>query len=256
MPFFKRSLAGPGYIVLNVIRGMNIVALLAVIAASSVMLVKTFIVSKFFFFDAISHVVTAALSMCLIITELSLFRSYLTRNWPLLSPSSGFVTLGVLMIIVGVSILGNLNKQATSEKSLGLSFWRIVISSGIVVVFLGVINIFVSYMFRNKSLGVSARMTRSHGAVAPQKVDLYRSPTSTNRRKSFRLNRSDTLPSYHTSPRAAAVETRQQPSARLPLNISAPVNVEQGQFAKFKGTAEIPARPDLAHHPALMGEMV
>jgi hypothetical protein len=62
MSFIKRSLAGPGYIVLNTIRVMNIIGLLAVIAASTVMLVKTFVISKFFFFDAVSHVVTAALS--------------------------------------------------------------------------------------------------------------------------------------------------------------------------------------------------
>lgn len=62
MSFIKRSLAGPGYIVLNTIRALNIVGLIAVIAASSVMLVKTFVVSKFFFFDAVSHVFTAALS--------------------------------------------------------------------------------------------------------------------------------------------------------------------------------------------------
>lgn len=62
MPFFKKSLAGPGYIVLNTVRVMNIICLLAVIAASAVMLVKTFVISKFFFFDAVSHVITAALS--------------------------------------------------------------------------------------------------------------------------------------------------------------------------------------------------
>lgn len=62
MSCFKRSLAGPGYIILNTIRVMNIIGLLAVIAASSVMLVKTFIVSKFFFFDGVSHVITAGMS--------------------------------------------------------------------------------------------------------------------------------------------------------------------------------------------------
>ena len=62
MSFIKRSLAGPGYIILNTIRVMNIISLVAIIAASSVMLVKTFVVSKFFFFDAVSHVVTAILS--------------------------------------------------------------------------------------------------------------------------------------------------------------------------------------------------
>lgn len=62
MPFFKKSLAGPGYIVLNTIRVLNIIALVAVVAASFVMLVKTFIVSKFFFFDGVSHVITGFLA--------------------------------------------------------------------------------------------------------------------------------------------------------------------------------------------------
>ena len=62
MGFSKRSLTGSGYIILNTIRVMNIIALLAVIAASLVMLVKTFVVSQFFFFDGVSHVITASLS--------------------------------------------------------------------------------------------------------------------------------------------------------------------------------------------------
>lgn len=39
-------LAGPGYIILNVLRGLNLVALASVVASSIVMLVKTFIISK------------------------------------------------------------------------------------------------------------------------------------------------------------------------------------------------------------------
>ncbi len=159
MPFFKKSLAGPGYITLNILQVMNIIGLLAVIAADTVMLVKTFIISKFFFFDAVSHVITASiaggssltqtntlldLTICiafLIVSELNLFQTYFARNWPLLSRSSGFVALGTAMIVLGVSLLGNLNKQATSQESLGLPFWRIVISSGILILILGVLNI-------------------------------------------------------------------------------------------------------------------
>ena len=62
MPFFKKSLAGPGYVVLQAIRLMNIIALLSVVAASFVMLVKTFMVSKFFFFDGVSHLITGCVS--------------------------------------------------------------------------------------------------------------------------------------------------------------------------------------------------
>jgi hypothetical protein len=46
MALSSKSLAGPGYIILNIIRVMNIISLLAVVTASIVMLVKTFIVSK------------------------------------------------------------------------------------------------------------------------------------------------------------------------------------------------------------------
>lgn len=62
MGCFGKSLAGAGYIVLNAIRVLNIVSLLAVIAASTVMLVKTFVVSKFYFFDATAHVIEVVIS--------------------------------------------------------------------------------------------------------------------------------------------------------------------------------------------------
>lgn len=76
-------------------------------------------------------------------TEVGLFKGYYSKNWPLLSLKSGFVTLGISMIVVGVSILGNLNKDATSQQSLGLSFWQIVICSGILTTIMGVGNISV-----------------------------------------------------------------------------------------------------------------
>jgi hypothetical protein len=77
----------------------------------------------------------------LLVSEFSLFRAYFARNWPLLSPSHGFVTLALAMIVLGVNMLGNLNKPATSQESLGLAFWRIVIGSGIVIFILGFVNL-------------------------------------------------------------------------------------------------------------------
>lgn len=62
MAFLKGSLAGPGYVILNAIRVMNIVVLLSIIAASAVMIVRIDIVNSFFFFDAATHVITAGIS--------------------------------------------------------------------------------------------------------------------------------------------------------------------------------------------------
>ena len=56
MGIFGKRLAGAGYVVLNVIRVMNIISLLAVMAASAIMLVKIINNNSFFFFDAVEHV--------------------------------------------------------------------------------------------------------------------------------------------------------------------------------------------------------
>ncbi|KAF1849602.1 uncharacterized protein K460DRAFT_399719 [Cucurbitaria berberidis CBS 394.84] len=158
-------LAGPGYIILNVLRGLNIIALASVVASSIVMLVKTFIVSKFFFFDATSHVITAIVGLFLIVSECSLFRGFFARNWPLLSPAHGFVTLGCAMMVIGLNMLGNMNKQATSQQSLSMPFWRLLVASGILSIVIGFFNVVASFVFRDKSRNITARRVRSRGAM-------------------------------------------------------------------------------------------
>jgi hypothetical protein len=59
----------------------------------------------------------------------------------MLSPESGFVFLGMSMIVLGFNILGNLNKGATSVENLGLPMWRVVISGGIMTSIMGLANI-------------------------------------------------------------------------------------------------------------------
>jgi hypothetical protein len=165
------ALAGPGYIILNVMRALNIIALASVVASSVVMLVKTFIVSKFFFFDATSHVVTATVGLFLVVSECSLFRSFFARNWPLLSPSHGFVSLGCAMMILGLNMLGNMNKEATSQSSLGMPFWRLLVASGCLAIVIGFMNIVASYIFCDRSRNVTARRVRSRGAIALSEAD-------------------------------------------------------------------------------------
>lgn len=190
--------------------------------------------------------------MALILTEVGIFRRYTANNWPLLSPSSGFLTLGVLMIILGISVLGNLNKTATSEQSLGGTFWRLVIASGIVVSIMGVVNIFATFMFRNKDLDITARQVRAHGSTAPQKVYVSPSTSRSSPRRSFHLKRrsaSETLPSYRTD---------NQPKYQT-RNVSAPMPATS-HVREYKGDEEaVPVvngvqRPDLAAHPAFQGQ--
>ncbi|PIG80703.1 hypothetical protein AARAC_008829 [Aspergillus arachidicola] len=191
MASLKESLAGPGFVILNAIRVLNIIALLDIIAACAVMLVKISLLSSFFFFEAASHVMTAGVSIILIISELPFFRGYFDHNWPLLGQDSGFITLALAMLILGVSILGDLNTEATSQESLGTSFWQIVLSAGILAMIMSAINLVASFVFADRSSGVTARHVRVYGAVAPQKV-----VKRTGSQRSFQLcmKREDTLP--------------------------------------------------------------
>jgi hypothetical protein len=86
---------------------------------------------QFFFFDGATHIITALSSsksvqdeiqsskltdtVFLVVSECSLFKRWYERNWPVLSNSHGFNFLGLAMIILGNNILGNLNKEATSQ---------------------------------------------------------------------------------------------------------------------------------------------
>ena len=62
MSFLKDSLAGPGYIILNTIRALNILAFLDIIAADALLLVKISLLTSFFFFQAVDYVVSAGVS--------------------------------------------------------------------------------------------------------------------------------------------------------------------------------------------------
>lgn len=62
MSKLRESLAGPGYVILNAIRVINIIVFLDIIAACVVMLVKTETSNGFFFFEAVNHVVVALIS--------------------------------------------------------------------------------------------------------------------------------------------------------------------------------------------------
>ncbi|KAK8177104.1 hypothetical protein IWX90DRAFT_482135 [Phyllosticta citrichinensis] len=172
--FSIKNLAGPGYILLNIFRLLNILVLLAVSTSSVVVVVKTIIRSnQYYFFDLCGRVITALIALFLVVSELSVFRKYFVQNWPLLSYDHGFVVLGLAMITMGVNLLGSLNKEI-NEATLGTPFFRLVLSSGIVSIAVGFFNIGISFIFRDRKLRISARRVRAHGVVALQDAEAQR----------------------------------------------------------------------------------
>ncbi|PQE26296.1 Structure-specific endonuclease subunit slx4 protein [Rutstroemia sp. NJR-2017a BBW] len=232
---------GRGFIILNVLRVMNIISLLDVVVASWIMLIMTVKTSNFFFFDGVSHFISSAIGLFLIASELSLFRTYFATYWPTLSPYNGFTFLGIAMIALGFNILGNLNKAATSVQTLGLPMWRVVISSGVLSSVMGLFNIIASYVFSEKNR--TARQIRSHGAAKP--TDIYEKP--------FRLSSQaieESLPSYN----AESTERRKPRfSLRFPIRhsqISKPFHSEPVPQARSSPIVPEIQRPESALHPA------
>lgn len=45
------------------------------------------------------------------------------------------------MMVIGLNMLGNMNKEATSQKSLGMPFWRLLVASGILAIVIGSFNV-------------------------------------------------------------------------------------------------------------------
>ncbi|KGO68544.1 hypothetical protein PITC_070000 [Penicillium italicum] len=251
------SLAGPGYVILNVIRVLNIITFMDLIAACAVLLAKIDMLNSFFFFEAVTHAVVALVSLFMIISELPVLQSYFNNHWPMFGQESSFYSLGGIMMILGVATLGNLNTKAMTQETIGMAFWRIIISAGVLAMIVSVVNVLASYIFSDPENGISARQVRVDGAVAPQKA---MSRTSSQRTLHLSVKREETLPTY----------TRQNPvkratkrlTGRFPLKISKPMNptlVEENDAASSKysrDSAEI-RPPDLAHHPAMYsGHMV
>ncbi|EFQ98803.1 hypothetical protein MGYG_01819 [Nannizzia gypsea CBS 118893] len=249
----KFPLAGPGYVILNLVRVMNIISLLVVIAANIILLIKIVLAASFFFFEAVTHV--------------AIFKAYFDRNWPLLGEDSGFVTLGSAMVLLGISTLGELNSPASRQKEIGLPFWKLILGAGVVSIVIGSLNIALSYVFRDSDIGISARHVRARGAVATQDVvsrkDSYRS---------FKLSHKSSLNTYKSSSTTSRLgSTRQtrhpQPPNGYPVHISSPMDAFSAPPTNASRSpvpmhmpmpmpsSEI-AAPDLAHHPAMYSNYI
>ncbi|KAJ5542045.1 hypothetical protein N7461_008048 [Penicillium sp. DV-2018c] len=257
----RESLAGPGYVILNVLRALNIIALTDLIAACAVMLVKINMLNSFFFFEAVTHAVVALVSIFLIISELPILQTYFDNHWPMFGQQSSFYSLGGIMMILGVSTLGNLNSKAMTQESIGMTFWQIIISAGILAMIASVLNVLASFIFNDSETQVSARQVRADGAVAPQKA-MSRSSSSTHSHRTLHLSmkREETLPTYTRQDRVKRATKRL--TGRFPLKISKPIDpdlVAQNDAAssKYSQDAVDIRTPDLAHHPAMhSGHMV
>ncbi|CUS14646.1 unnamed protein product [Tuber aestivum] len=165
-----------GFYILNIIRCCSVISLLLAIIAASISLVKSFVVTKFYFFDAINNVFLSIFCGLLVMSEISVFQSYFDKRWPLLGSKSSLITIGIAQVVVGFFLLGNLNETAASKQNLGYSFNTLLTSAGVIVSFIGVVNFIASYVYSNSLTHTTARMVRSRSHMKARELDCQHKP--------------------------------------------------------------------------------
>lgn len=81
------------------------------------------------------------LAVFMIISELPVLQSYFDSHWPMFGQESSFYSLGGIMMILGVATLGNLNTKAMTQEEIGMTFWQIITSAGILAMIVSVVNV-------------------------------------------------------------------------------------------------------------------
>ncbi|KAJ3499222.1 hypothetical protein NLG97_g525 [Lecanicillium saksenae] len=243
------SLHGVGYFVLQALRVCTVITLLAAGAGCWVLIIKVDKYKSFFVFQCISLFFTSIGCLFLIFAEfpvIKFVRHFYRNSWPVLSDSHGLGWMGAAIIIIGCHILGSLNEQGYDTDAFSGHFAQLVLSSGVLCIIFGVLNIISALVWRDAKQGITSRDIRAHGSLAGDHA---------------------TLPSYSASPASSVrnEKTRSKFISRMfkrgsdndPSEYSPARPIISGPFTTGHENAQgatspvVPGlkRPDTALHP-------
>lgn len=248
----KPNLRGSGHLVLNAIRPCNIITLLAIAVVCWIMIVMTGIRGTFFFFDAASHFFCSVIALTLIVTELSLLKSYFRANWPAFSPEHGLAWLGTAMVVMGCQVLGNLNDSAIQPNKIGRSIYNLVLATGILALAFGVVNIATSILFSDRKAGINARMIRSDGNLASPKDSesgSARSDSVLGEEKAGKTNRWTKRLTFSNGRRLKI----SRPMPQQPQDVESQFQSDSWRDSRTSPIIPAVRRPDTAMHPMNTG---
>jgi hypothetical protein len=165
------TVRGKGFMVLNVLRALNMIGLLGMATSNMILCVKGAMNGSFTgfgFFALVSGLLTSLFSIFLLISEIDLgkiskfFHSY----FPVLSTTHSLGWLGVVLVFLAVDLLGKLNAEEYSIKNLSLPFWRLCLASAILCFVFGFLNLLSTLVFREHDSDITDRLIRTSGRLA------------------------------------------------------------------------------------------
>ena len=160
--------SGVNYIILNVVRVLNILSIIACMIASASLLVKTATLTDKIgwhnIFDLGEKVLIILFALWLLITELPLrfLDSIIARKWPLLGFDSGFFPLACCLLFLGFDVLSYLAKSETNAETIGADFYRMVQAAGFMALVMTIVNVIVSFVCKDRRRGLNARQVRAY----------------------------------------------------------------------------------------------
>ncbi|KAI1325896.1 hypothetical protein F5Y16DRAFT_252566 [Xylariaceae sp. FL0255] len=160
------KLQGYAYIVLHVIRFCNVFVLVAVMAASILMLAFARLPDAYQFFSDIIHVLVFCFAAILIFTEIGLWergQRFVAAAWPFLGAERSFTGLGAVMLLIGCHLLGGLSDGIYFASNVPSQIPQVILGAGIIALTFGIVNVIASFLFRGPKL--KAREIRRKGAT-------------------------------------------------------------------------------------------
>ncbi|ODA83775.1 hypothetical protein RJ55_02291 [Drechmeria coniospora] len=163
------SLWGVGMVLLQILRAFTVITLAASAASCWVLVLKVDKSRNYFVFECASHFFMSILCVVLVLAEFPLVEAvsrHLRRTWPVLSDLHGLGWLGGVMVVIGCTLLGSLNRPAHDAENLGSHFSKLVVASSILAITFGLLNIICSLVWRDGKEGINSRHIRANGSLA------------------------------------------------------------------------------------------
>lgn len=163
------------FFILNTIRALNILSILAAILASVTLLLKTAnLTSKigyFNIFDLIEKVFIILFAIFILLTEapiLPILSRLFESQCPCFAKRGGFLVLSGCLAFIGCDTLSYLAKAQTDEKTLGGDFYRMVQAAGCMCIIMAMVNVPATFVFKVRKAGLSARQVRGLKKEKPE----------------------------------------------------------------------------------------
>ncbi|PFH55027.1 hypothetical protein XA68_11014 [Ophiocordyceps unilateralis] len=169
------ALRGAGMVVLQMMRAGTVITLVSVAASCWVFILEVDKERNYFVFECATHFFRFILCLVLIVSEfpvVNVVKGYFRRNWPVISDQHGLVWLGIIMVLIGCDMFGNLNRSAYDAENLGPHYSRLILASAVLVIVFGGLNIICSFIWRDASDGITCRDVRSNGSLAESRHSL------------------------------------------------------------------------------------